>query len=75
MVRFQEERGDIRILVAPDHATPVSIRTHSGEPVPFILSGPGVASDGNDHYTEAAATRCTPINGPVLFDRFIKHSW
>jgi 2,3-bisphosphoglycerate-independent phosphoglycerate mutase len=75
MVRFQEERGDIRILVAPDHATPVSIRTHSGEPVPFILSGPGVASDGNDHYSETAASQCTPISGPMLFDRFIKHTW
>ena len=26
-----------RLLVMPDHATPVIIRTHTAEPVPFIM--------------------------------------
>lgn len=26
-----------RILIAPDHPTPISIKTHVGDPVPFIL--------------------------------------
>jgi 2,3-bisphosphoglycerate-independent phosphoglycerate mutase len=75
MLRFQEERGDLRILVTPDHATPVAIKTHSAEAVPFVVCGPGVAADGNSAYSEAAATRCIPVTGPVLFDRFIKNSW
>ncbi len=29
--------GDYRVLVLPDHPTPLEIRTHSAEPVPFIL--------------------------------------
>jgi 2,3-bisphosphoglycerate-independent phosphoglycerate mutase len=29
--------GPYRILVLPDHRTPVEIRTHTAEPVPFIL--------------------------------------
>ena len=33
MKRFPE----YRILVLPDHATPIAIRTHSSEPVPFVL--------------------------------------
>ncbi|MBA4372864.1 MAG: phosphoglycerate mutase, partial [Thermodesulfovibrio sp.] len=29
--------GDHRILVMPDHPTPIELRTHSDDPVPFIL--------------------------------------
>lgn len=29
--------GDCRILLLPDHPTPVELRTHTGEPVPFVL--------------------------------------
>jgi len=28
---------DYRILVLPDHPTPIAIRTHVGEPVPYVL--------------------------------------
>jgi 2,3-bisphosphoglycerate-independent phosphoglycerate mutase len=28
---------DYRILVLPDHPTPIEIRTHSSEPVPFVI--------------------------------------
>lgn len=75
MLRLQEQRGDLRLLVAPDHATPVAIKTHSEEPVPFVLCGPGITSDGNDRYYEGAAESAAPITGPELFDRFIKQTW
>ncbi len=29
--------GDYRLLVMPDHPTPIELRTHSADPVPFIL--------------------------------------
>ncbi len=29
--------GDFRILVIPDHPTPCDLRTHVGEPVPFLI--------------------------------------
>lgn len=33
-----EARGeDFRLLVLPDHPTPIRLRTHVGEPVPFLL--------------------------------------
>lgn len=28
---------DYRLLILPDHATPISLRTHSSEPVPFVI--------------------------------------
>ena len=37
------KRGNFRILVMPDHPTPVAIRTHSMDPVPYVL----YASDGS----------------------------
>jgi len=26
-----------RLIVLPDHATPIALRTHSDEPVPFVI--------------------------------------
>lgn len=75
MVRYQRERGDMRILVTPDHATPLAIRTHSSEAVPFTLCGPGVSAGGYRCYSETAAHACAPITGPELFDRFIRKPW
>ena len=72
MLRFQENRGDVRILVAPDHATPLKIKTHSSEPVPFAICGPGIHADDHAVFTEAEARDCAPITGPELFDRFVK---
>ena len=37
--------GDWRIMVAPDHPTPVATGKHNSNPVPFVLWGPGF--DGN----------------------------
>lgn len=48
--------GDLRVLCMPDHPTPVALKTHVGEPVPFVLHGPGVEHSGADSYDEAAAT-------------------
>jgi 2,3-bisphosphoglycerate-independent phosphoglycerate mutase len=72
MLRYQEQRDDLRILVVPDHATPLEIKTHSSEPVPYAICGPGVLSDGHKVFTEAEAQDCSPITGPELFDRFVK---
>ncbi len=38
VLRGMKERfGDFRLLLMPDHATPISERTHTSEPVPFIV--------------------------------------
>ncbi len=49
--------GDLSVLVLPDHPTPVAIRTHSQEPVPFTYypSPPGLLSFPGRRYTEADA--------------------
>ncbi|MFH1663008.1 MAG: cofactor-independent phosphoglycerate mutase [Chloroflexota bacterium] len=51
------EPGNLRLLVMPDHPTPIEIKTHVAEPVPFILWGMGFATNGAGRFTEAEAKK------------------
>jgi len=58
------EIGDFRILIMPDHPTPVGIRTHTHEPVPFLLfdSRKNLAFEGQKNsFTEENAKLGTYI--------------
>lgn len=46
--------GDWRLLVAPDHRTPLRTRAHSYGAVPFAVAGAGVAPGGQSRYDEDA---------------------
>jgi 2,3-bisphosphoglycerate-independent phosphoglycerate mutase len=52
-----KDGGDLVILVLPDHPTPVAIRTHAQEPVPFVFypAPEGMATFPGKRYTEADA--------------------
>lgn len=51
-----EKRGeDVRILVLPDHPTPIVTRTHSGEPVPYMLYDSSKDLQGVGQYNEEKA--------------------
>jgi len=45
------------ICVTADHSTPCVDRSHSDDPVPLLISGPGVSSDGSLRFTEANAAK------------------
>jgi 2,3-bisphosphoglycerate-independent phosphoglycerate mutase len=46
----------LRLLVQPDHPTPLRVRTHVAEPVPFLVWAPGrVVPNGARAYSEADA--------------------
>ncbi len=47
-------KGDLTVLLLPDHPTPVAIRTHAQEPVPFVFypAPPGMATFSGRRYTE-----------------------
>jgi 2,3-bisphosphoglycerate-independent phosphoglycerate mutase len=48
--------GSYRILCTPDHPTPIKLRTHTGEPVPFILYDGGESeNDTVTGYDEESA--------------------
>jgi len=49
------EADKLRLLIMPDHPTPIDIQTHTDEPVPFLLWGPGFSSNGAKRLTENEA--------------------
>ena len=72
---WADGRPDVRILVAPDHATPVATKTHDGKPVPYAVCGSGVSAGGVLTYSERSVAACPVIPAVELFQRFIKGSW
>lgn len=47
--------GPFRVMVLPDHATPIAVRTHTNVPVPFAMFGDGVKSPREFPFSESAA--------------------
>ena len=50
-----QQQGEYRILVMPDHATPVSTKKHSHGWVPFAACGTGISQDASLTYDELSA--------------------
>lgn len=43
---------DFRMMILPDHPTPIAIRTHASEPVPYLLYDSTAELDKSWHYNE-----------------------
>jgi 2,3-bisphosphoglycerate-independent phosphoglycerate mutase len=71
---FRKQTANWRIMVLPDHPTPVRVRTHTAEPVPFAQAGTGVASTLQLPFTESNAKNSgLHINpGCDLMEYFLK---
>ncbi|MDY5985583.1 cofactor-independent phosphoglycerate mutase [Sporofaciens sp. SGI.106] len=53
-----EKAGEeYRILVLPDHPTPICVRTHTGEPIPYLLYDSRKAVAGITEYNEKEAAK------------------
>ena len=68
------ELSDDIIVITGDHATPVSIKTHSGDPIPICINGPSVLMDDVTEFSERMAAHggLSRISGknlmPILID-------
>jgi len=51
------EHDNVRILVLPDHPTPVKLRTHTSDPVGYVMYGKGIAHDGSKEYSETESEK------------------
>ena len=62
-----------RMLIMPDHPTPIRCRTHTSDPVPYILYDSTVNQKKITKYTEkeAAATGILEAQGYRLMDRLL----
>jgi 2,3-bisphosphoglycerate-independent phosphoglycerate mutase len=64
----------LRTLILPDHPTPIKTRTHTADPVPFLLWGQGFTANGAKKFTEAEAksTGFFIADGYSIMDRLVK---
>ena len=60
----------VAIAVLPDHPTPCEVRTHTAEPVPFLVWHPGIEPDAVQTFDEVAA--CEGSYGLLREDGFIR---
>jgi 2,3-bisphosphoglycerate-independent phosphoglycerate mutase len=70
LVEGLDALGPWRLLLLPDHATPLALKTHTMDSVPWLLvdselDGPGGA------YTEADTADCDPVPGHELMARLL----
>ena len=70
---FQEAGTDFRMLILPDHPTPVRVRTHTGDPVPYLLYDSTENVNGPDTYSEktGAQTGIYVAEGYTLLSRLL----
>ena len=59
----------VAIAVLPDHPTPCELRTHTNEPVPFLVWHPGIEPDSVQAFDEVSA--CEGGYGLMKEDEFI----
>ena len=55
LVAELKSRGEYRVLVSPDHPTPIRTKTHSHGIVPFAITGTNVSPDDQTSYDEDQA--------------------
>jgi 2,3-bisphosphoglycerate-independent phosphoglycerate mutase len=59
-----------RVLLLPDHATPCAARTHTSEPVPYLLYGTDLDATGGE-YTERGVADRAPVPAHDLMARLL----
>lgn len=52
---MEEAKEDVRILVLPDHPTPIAVRTHTADPVPYLLYDSTRERAGVEGFSERTA--------------------
>lgn len=73
--RELDKRGEAySLLFLPDHPTPISVKTHVSDPVPYLLYRSGKTGAGAASYCEKAAKNTGVFlpRGPELMKRFLE---
>ena len=74
MLDYQEVVGNLRLLVAPDHATPISLKTPMEGRCPLPCAGRALLPAERRAYSEENARGKPICSGPELFDALINGS-
>lgn len=64
---------DIRILICPDHPTPLALKTHTNAPVPYLIYDSRKETSGVDKFCEEEAEKTENFVsvGHTLMERFL----
>ena len=74
MLEYLENCGeDFRILIMPDHPTPLDIKTHTSKPVPYLLYDSSKVLGNNEKFTENTAQNSGNFveHGPDIMARLL----
>jgi len=63
---------DYRVMILPDHPTPISIRTHAGDPVPCLIYDSRKKINGKESFTEKNCEGKLFIKGDKLTEYFLE---
>lgn len=74
ILEYVKNTDSARILITPDHPTPVSLRTHTDGAVPFEIFGEGISADDANKFSEKVAAQSGFIfnKGHELIAHFIR---
>lgn len=70
LVPALDRLGPWRLLLLPDHATPLDLRTHTSDPVPYLLVDSAVDGPGGV-YTERGVAEAPVVPGHELMSRLV----
>jgi 2,3-bisphosphoglycerate-independent phosphoglycerate mutase len=68
-----DDLGPWRLLLLPDHPTLLRTRTHTADPVPYLLAGSHPAGEGGV-YAEAAVAQLPAVPGHTLMGRLLEEA-
>jgi 2,3-bisphosphoglycerate-independent phosphoglycerate mutase len=68
-----EKYDDYKVLVCPDHPTPLSLKTHTNDPIPFMIYHKKAEVSGVDTWNERTSkeTGLFVSEGYTLMDKFL----
>lgn len=69
-----EAYDDYKVMILPDHATPLVLKTHTSDPVPYLIYQKSKASDNGVTVFDEVQSKSTGVHqpfGPALLDRFL----
>jgi len=70
LVEALDGLGPWRMLLLPDHPTPCARKTHTSDPVPYLLVDSATDGPGGD-YSEPGTAGCAPVVAHTLMDRLV----
>jgi 2,3-bisphosphoglycerate-independent phosphoglycerate mutase len=71
LVEALDDLGPWRLMLMPDHATPCVLRTHTADPVPYLIYDPAEPGPGGA-YTESGVADRPPMVAHDLMAKFLR---